>query len=427
MKILLVIALAGLPMAGQTPDTAKPDQPFQEQYELSQAVGEAGSSPIDIIRALEAHLSKYPDTKQRAVIEQTLAKAAMDSNDNPRIILYGERVLAAGANTRDDMALLDRVTRALLDSTDSVQARKALEYARRYENDVIALRSQTPPGHQTPGQWADEADRALARALALEAQAAGDLDGAEAGAKIALKSWEAYPTGEGAREVAHWLIELKRNQEAIQYYANAFTLEDALTAAADRAKDRKRMGDLYSKLNGSETGLGDVILQAFDRTSSLMDARRAVLKARDPNAVAANVVDFILPAVGEGAPPLALSSLKGKTVVMDFWATWCAPCRAQQPLIENVKKHFEDAKDIVFLAVDADDEPSLAAPFAKQQGWANPGYFEAGLAQKLTISAIPTVLVLDSSGRVFSRITGFIPERFEQMLTQRVEDARRNQ
>ena len=78
-------------------------------------------------------------------------------------------------------------------------------------------------------------------------------------------------------------------------------------------------------------------------------------------------------------------------------------------------------------AVVPDDEPSLAAPFAKQQGWVNPGYFEAGLAQKLTISAIPTVLVLDSSGRIFSRITGFIPERFEQMLTQRVEDARRNQ
>jgi thiol-disulfide isomerase/thioredoxin len=429
MKILLVIALAVLPLASQTPDPAKPDPQFQEQYELSQAVGEAGSSPVDVIRALEAHLSKYPDTKQRAVIEQNLAKSAMDSNDNPRIILYGEKVLAAGeqGNTKDNMTLLDRVTRALLDSSEPEQARKALAYARRYENDVIALRSQTPPGHLTPGQWADEADRAQARALALEAHAVGNLDGGEAGAKIALKSWDAYPTGEGAREVGYWLIKLKRDREAIEYYANAFTLEDAATAAADRAKDRKRLGDLYAKLNGSEKGLGDVILEAYDRTSSLMDARRAVLKARDPNAVAANVVDFILPAVSDGAPPLALSSLKGKTVVMDFWATWCVPCRAQQPLIENVKKHFEDAKDIVFLAVDADDEPSLAAPFAKQQGWVNPGYFEAGLAQKLIISAIPTVLVLDSSGQIFSRITGFIPERFEQMLTQLVEDARRNQ
>jgi thiol-disulfide isomerase/thioredoxin len=103
------------------------------------------------------------------------------------------------------------------------------------------------------------------------------------------------------------------------------------------------------------------------------------------------------------------------------------PCRAQHPLIENVQKHFAEAKDIVFLAVDADDDPSLAAPYVKEQGWANPGYLEVGLAQKLTISAIPTVLVLDSAGRVSSRMTGFIPERFEQMLTQRIEEARQNQ
>ena len=54
-----------------------------------------------------------------------------------------------------------------------------------------------------------------------------------------------------------------------------------------------------------------------------------------------NPADFVLPPVVGSAAPLAISSLKGKTVVMDFWATWCAPCRAQQPIIEEVKKRFE--------------------------------------------------------------------------------------
>ena len=121
-----------------------------------------------------------------------------------------------------------------------------------------------------------------------------------------------------------------------------------------------------------------------------------------------------------------MSKLKGKTVVMDFWATWCAPCRAQQPLIENVKKRYKDAADVVFVAVDADDDPSLVAPFAKQQGWKDLGYFEAGLARQLVISSIPTVLVIDPAGQISSRMIGFIPERFEQMLTDRVEEARQS-
>jgi thiol-disulfide isomerase/thioredoxin len=135
-------------------------------------------------------------------------------------------------------------------------------------------------------------------------------------------------------------------------------------------------------------------------------------------------VDFTLPAVDKAVPPLVVASMKGKTVVMDFWATWCVPCRAQQPLIEKVKMHFEGAKDVVFVAVDADEDVSLVAPFAKEQGWKDQGYFEAGLARQLAINNIPTVLVVDPNGRISSRMIGFIPERFEQMLTERVDEAR---
>ena len=167
-----------------------------------------------------------------------------------------------------------------------------------------------------------------------------------------------------------------------------------------------------------------MILAAYDRTSALLSRRRADLKAKDPNSQATNIADFTLPAVDKTAPPLVLSALKGKTVVMDFWATWCAPCRAQQPLLEKLEMHYADAPDVVFVPVDADDDLSLVAPFLKEQGWKNQGYFEAGLARQLTVSSIPTVLVIDPNGQISSRMIGFIPDRFEQMLTERVEEAR---
>lgn len=417
----LLIAVFAWPAAAQIPP---PDPELQQQYELSLAINDAAQSPIDIIRNLEAFLKKYPQAKQLHEIEQMLAKAAMDSNDDARIVLYGEKVLKN--STKDDLILLDRVTRILVDASDPAKRQKAVEYAKRYEVDVIELGKESPAGHLTAGQWADDVARARARVFALEARAMGNIDGAETGVRMAQKSWEAWPTGEGARELAHWLVELNRNQDAIEYYADAFTVEDTRTTAADRAQDRKRLGELYAKLNGSEKGLGDVILQAYDRTSALLNEKRDALKARDPNASAADIVDFVLPAVETAAPGLPLASLHGKTVVMDFWATWCVPCRAQQPVIENVRQHFADANDIVFVAVNADDDRSLVAPFIRAQGWKISGYFDEGLTQRLVISVIPTVLVLEPSGRVYSRIAGFVPDRFEQMLTQRIEDARRN-
>ena len=167
-----------------------------------------------------------------------------------------------------------------------------------------------------------------------------------------------------------------------------------------------------------------MILGAYDRTSALLSRRLANLKVKDPNSQAIDIGDFTLPAVDKTALPLSLSSLKGKTVVLDFWATWCAPCRAQQPLIEKVAAHYGDTPDIVFVAVDADDDLSLVAPFVKEQGWGKQGYFEAGLARRFVISSIPTVLVIDPNGQISSRMIGFIPDRFEQMLTERVEEAR---
>jgi thiol-disulfide isomerase/thioredoxin len=395
----------------------------KEQFELGQAVSESAASPIDLVHVLEQHLKKYPDTQKRAAIEQALAKSAMDLNDSARILLYGESVLAR--ETPEDLQLIDRVVRTLVEKEDPERARKALEYVKRYKATIVTLRDKAPPGHLTRGQWSQELDRANARALALEARATGYAGDPEAAAKIAAQSWAATPAGEGAREAGFWLARLGRNAEAIEAYANAFTLEDTRSTEADRASDRARLGDLYSKMNGSEKGLGDVILQAYDRTSALLNERRAALRAKDPNAQATTIADFILPAVGDSAPPLPLASLKGKTVVMDFWATWCAPCRAQQPLIENVKKRFDSSSDIVFLPVDADDDQSLVAPFLKDQGWKTPGYFDAGISRLLAIASIPTVIVLDPSGQISARITGFIPERFEEMLTQRIEEARK--
>jgi len=110
-------------------------------------------------------------------------------------------------------------------------------------------------------------------------------------------------------------------------------------------------------------------------------------------------------------------------VVIDFWATWCGPCRAQQPLYEQVQKRFRSRSDVVFLRVSTDEDRSAVAPFLKQQGWGPLSYFEDGLASLLRVNSIPTAMVLDRRGQVFSRMNGFIADRFVDMLSDRIREA----
>ena len=270
-------------------------------------------------------------------------------------------------------------------------------------------------------QWQDDVDQGLGRAIDCEARATGNIGKADEATKLAERAWDVYPSAESAREIGRWLVKQGRLQEAIPHFADAFAIPDPRNMDVDRAKDRAKLGDLYPKVYGSEKGLGDMLLEAYDRTSGLLAARRLKLRHDDPNASATHIMDFTLSSVN--GPKLPLESLKGKTVVFDFWATWCVPCRAQHPLYEVVKSRFHDSPDVVFLSVNTDDQRDGVAEFLKLNHWDGRVYFEDGLSRVVDLHSIPTTLVMDRHGEVISHMTGFLPDRFVDMLTDRIKDA----
>ncbi len=398
------------------------DPAADEAQQLSQALSEAGNSPVDFVRALEKHLAKYPNTTRRNEIERALVKAAIEAKDDKRVIEYGERVLAREPS---DAQILDKVIRALLVSGAGNASERALKYARQYEELLRQTRSQPPPGHFSEAQWQEEVDKGLGRVLACEARATGNLGRIDEAIALARRGYDIYPTAEAAREIGRWLVRAGRDKDALAPYADAFTIPDGRNTDADRAKDRAQLGDVYRKIYGSEKGLGDIVLEAYDRTTGLLAARRLRLRQNDPNAQASNVLEFTISGVDGAKLPLA--SLKGKAVVFDFWATWCGPCRVQHPLYEEVKQRFHDSPDVVFLSVNTDDERELVAPFLKENHWEQRQvYFEDGLSRVLAITSMPTTIVLDRHGEVTSRMNGFVPERFVDMLTDRIKDALKN-
>ncbi|PYT32400.1 MAG: hypothetical protein DMG57_02040 [Acidobacteria bacterium] len=413
MKFCLLLLLLALTAAAQQKDPSA-----SEDADLNAALAEAGSSQVDFIRALENHLAKYPDSTKRPEIERALVKASIESKDEKRIVLYGEHVLDREAG---DPQILDRVTRALLSNESKESAERALKYAKRYEEQVAGLRKQPPVGHFSKADWLMELDRGVARALVLEARATGNLGKYEDALALARKSYQEYPTAEGTREIAKWLVKLGRDEEAITRYADAFTISDSRNTDSARTQDRIRMGDLYKKLKGSEKGLGDLILESYDRTTALVGERKLRMREADPNAQAASVMDFTLPALDGDA--LKLSTLKGKTVIFDFWATWCGPCRAQHPLYAEAKRNFAENPDVVFISVNTDEDRELVSPFLKENHWEIPVYFEDGLSRLMQVTSIPTTIIVNKHGEVASRMNGFIADRFVDMLAERIHQA----
>ena len=119
-----------------------------------------------------------------------------------------------------------------------------------------------------------------------------------------------------------------------------------------------------------------------------------------------------------------LAAYRGKLVLVNFWATWCGPCRTELPLFEKTIEKYKGNSDVAFIAVTTDEDRDLVAPFVKQSKYNLPVAFAENIDQFYAITAIPTTVVLDRKGRVSFRMRGFNPkDDFVAFLGEKIEMA----
>ena len=97
-----------------------------------------------------------------------------------------------------------------------------------------------------------------------------------------------------------------------------------------------------------------------------------------------------------------LQQQKGKVVFINFWATWCPPCLAELPSVNDFYLKVKDNPDIVFLAVDVDNQLNRSSAFLKNKGYQLPAYGGNlnGLPANFYSGTIPTTLVINKQGYV---------------------------
>ena len=151
----------------------------------------------------------------------------------------------------------------------------------------------------------------------------------------------------------------------------------------------------------------------------------AVLAALQPLAVSADIVgkpapDFALRSLK--GPPVRLSEHLGEVVVINFWATWCGPCRQEMPLLDELYSKYQLA-GLILLSVNIDDSAEPAIEMAQTLKVSYPVLFDTRkeVSRAYEVSAMPVTVLVDRAGVVRYVSEGYKPG-YEKRYTDKLRE-----
>jgi cytochrome c biogenesis protein CcmG/thiol:disulfide interchange protein DsbE len=120
--------------------------------------------------------------------------------------------------------------------------------------------------------------------------------------------------------------------------------------------------------------------------------------------------DFELPSLEDGEP-IPLSSLRGQVVVLNFWASWCAPCRLEAPGLRRISERYRD-RGVRFLGVDYRDDDAAGRAFVDEFRLRYPSVTDpsGSLAYDYDLIGFPTTFIIDPAGTIRYRFVGYLNE-----------------
>lgn len=397
-------------------------QATDNEEDLRRAIEASAGSPTEFLKNLEAYLQQYPLSIRRNEIERELYKTAVEQRDQNRSITYAEKIVVSN---QKDVEVLTALVTKLRERRGAGDLQKALVYAEKLVKELESIVSAgVRPRRLSQAQWNDRKEKGMASVYLLRGQVQSDLNNDSAAQSDLQKSFRLSKLAGSALALGE-LAEKKREvEQALDYYAQAFVIALVTNEEVDNKQLRRRLGQLYTAKFGSENGLGDRVLKAYDTYTKEREEHYAKLEGPNLNTGMTDPLQFRLTKLDGGQ--IRLADYRGKVIVVNFWATWCGPCLTEMPLLEKAMEKYKDDKDVVFLALSTDEERDDVAPFVRQHKFKLPFAFAESLDVLYRVNSIPTTLIFNRSGEISFRQAGFnTREDFVAKLSERIESAKK--
>jgi thiol-disulfide isomerase/thioredoxin len=317
------------------------------------------------IAGLEKLFSLKPNAEMKRHLYEEIFKIAGKEGNVAALVKYGNLLYAIDST---DAAIPAKISITL--ASNKKDAQTALRYARTAERATAVFRPVPVPLNNgaTLEEWNKERfteDRQQnyyknLRALALNAL-----------------GWALCQTGQCAEAEIHLKksIELSRSEQNLSHYARVL---EKLGRSAEAEKITEEAKVVYA--------------ESLKRTFKNEPAK-----------------DFELTTI-EGQK-IKLSDLKGKVVMIDFWATWCGPCKRSAPTLNKIyEKYKKQGLEILYISVDEQADLYKVAPFAREYKLKFPVLLDEGAREMYNVKVYPTTIFIDREGKVRYRDTGFTDE-----------------
>ncbi len=400
-----------------------------EAIERLLTIVEANEAPKVQVLALDAHEPELPDSPRvKAQFYRLLASALRDPSVNQR-----DRSRAALLNARkampNDPGLMNEW--AYMSALDKVDLAEALEVSNK--SIALLLGDEFDPIDIEPGSHFGEWTESV---------------GESVGAYSDTRGWILYQLGRYEEAVADLQLastltidgtvqgHLGRARYALGQDEGAFQhlLRALALGTEDEEEVRKLATHLYGNTRIVSGGLEALVRETHSQildelTPKTKSGSRPAAPTQEAAGPASGFEIFGAeskhPLVGEAAPAftlerlgggeLDLASLDGRIVVLDFWATWCGPCRDSLPMFEALSRAFEN-EPVTFVMASVDDSMGEVEDFWK--GIEMPvevGLADGEAAAAFDVSGIPALFVIGSDGTVLGHHVGYEEGEGEQL------------
>jgi thiol-disulfide isomerase/thioredoxin len=409
-------AFAQKPSPQQSNDPAGVSkQDADTEAQLQKAIADAGNNRAALVRNLKDYLLRFPDAPRKAGVYRALVEACQQLQDTGCALDYAERLVAVHP---DDSEMMLLAIGLLQREGSEASLTRAAGYATRVLDRIEKVTPDEKSARMSVKDWQSQQDRFRAALYSLRGEIEKSQQGYEAAAKDFQQSYSIRPNAVAAEHLGE-IAEMKSDYpKAIEEYSLAFVLpEDGPAGKVDRREVRKKLGNVWRQVHGTEQGLGEQILATYDR----LNAASANLNPPARNKGAKDSFSFVLRNLDGSSLPLA--PLKGKVIVLSFWATWCGPCHELEPEFVQIAKNYAGNANLAFYAVNTDEDETLVPGFVAKEKWDVPVVFADGLDDFMNVTGLPTVIILDRAGKIAFRMDGFPTKGFTEYLTTAIQDA----